>query len=122
MSKTLNLILKDVNHLEDYIEQLKAKFPDKIYISIRQLKGLDASRKEYFARIGTFAEEMGYSKPEMHEFVKDNILQEVTKHKQFVSSDSGINSTSTKSLNEVGYTKLLLSIEEYMENEIDRLI
>jgi hypothetical protein len=118
----LNLILKNASHLEDYIDQLKEKYPDKIYVTIRNIKGIDASRKEYFARIANFGEKMGYNRIEMHDFVKQNILPDIVKNEQFCKSPQGVGELSTTVLNEAGYTKLLLSIEEYMRDKVDKLI
>ena len=118
----INLILKNASHLEDYIDQLKQKFPNKIYVTIREIKGVDSSRKEYFARLGNFAESLGYNKSEMHEFVKENILPAITKHKEFIQHENGLNSTSTTSLNEAGYTKLIQSLEDYIFNNVDKVL
>lgn len=118
----LNLILKNASHLEDYIDQLKEKYPDKIYVTIRTIKGISASRKEYFARIGEFAEEMGYNKKEMHEFIKDNVLPSVTSNIKFIQDENGLNSTSTTVLNEEGYTKLLLVTEQFILSKLDKII
>ena len=99
----INLILKNAEHLEDYIDQLSSKFSGEILVTIKEIKGVNKSRAEYFARIGEFAEEMGYNRKEMHEFVKDNILEYVTKHEQFVDNPASIGELSTTVLNEVKY-------------------
>lgn len=118
----INLILKNASHLEDYIDQLKNKYEGPIYVTIKPLSNEEKCRKEYFVKIGNIGESLGYTKSDMHEFVKENILPNITKNTKFIKSEEQLDSTSTTSLNKLGYNKLLLELKEYMEKNLDKLI
>lgn len=117
----LNLILTDIEHLDDYIQQLKTKFQSgPLLITIQEIKNTQYSRNIYFAKLGVLANEVGYTKSELHNFVKLNILPKITKMSEFIISNS--DTTSTSCLNEAGYTKLITEIQNYFLKNTDIII
>ncbi len=118
----LNLILKNVDHLEHYIDQIEDKYHgESIYVTVRKIKDNNYNRKIYFAKIGEFADKLGYTKSEMHEFIKKNVLPSVTSNPAFLKEDPDT-LTSTTCLNNAGYTSLIQKTEEYILGNIDVII
>lgn len=120
----IHLILKDVDHLEHYIDQLKSKFSEgPLYLTIDKINDLEYSRKIYFAKIGEFADQLGHTKKEMHEFVKNNVLRKITNQREFlIEPDNNPDLYSTKSLNKAGYTALIRATSEFILNQTDTII